>query len=335
MSVTAGIASLWDALNGKDSNLLLIDSVTGTVAGPPYVLAWSLLGLGFLFSVVATHVRRLKGEAGATFYAVLGNTAVYTVALVLFVPLSRAAFWASDELCQMMRAAGPSTDGFTLTNFLKAARMGVNAYVDASRVGGGAFNPLGMLFGAGGVAWLNVKLLIFDFSAFMAFFGAYLATWDIRQLQIMMFNVLFCFGPLLIALASFGLPSFQLWIRGLLEVVSWGLAATVVRLSSWDLISRYVSGALTKGEVGFREMVTVLTMLSFMTGMMFAIPIVASRFFGFGEVSALAGAQVNSWAGSLGQFFASSAYSGRDDLGVQPVAPSSSNGASGARPGDA
>jgi hypothetical protein len=331
MSATSGIVSLWDALSGQDSNLLLIDSVVGTVATPLYELAWSLLGLGFLFSVVLTFIRRIRGEAGATFHAVVANTVVYGVALALFVPLSRTAWWASDQLCQAMKEASPSMPRFDMETFLMAARLGVNAYTDAAQSGGGSLNPLGMLFGAGGITWLSVKLLIFDFSAFMSFLGAYFATWDVRQGQIMMFNVLFCFGPLLIALASFGLPCFQLWIRGLLEITSWGLTATIVRLSSWDLISRYATAVLAKGQIGFREMLTVLTMLSFMTAMMFAVPIMASRFFGFSQMSALAGTRVNSWAGPLGRFFAGAGYSGQNDTGVQPVAPQPSTAS---RPGD-
>jgi hypothetical protein len=250
----------------------LFDTVIGGPAAAPYAVGWALLLVGTLASLALGQVRTMKGSPGAN-AEVLARFVLGAVGLGLFTFISKVVWWATQSLAHSIY---PDTKLQAMGRMLAAMAGRFREHSFSFSVTGfaeGLRDSFVMLCGL--TSWLL----------------GLLAHWQIQQTQQAVYNVIFCFGPILIGLSGFGLPTARIWLTSLLEVSSWSITAAVLYHGISSQIESY---AADPGAVMSTRFLDVTNTLVFFSSMMVVIPVVTGRLLGMsalGDIGRAVGGQ--------------------------------------------
>jgi hypothetical protein len=279
---------------GFGQTLTDTDRIAAIIKGPAagmYTAGWLLLALGL---AIGTGWEQLKVFSGQppNHGQVVARALVAAAALGAYRPLCASVWnisvWLADSICSEQELTA-------LGLFMKTALVQAFTALFKDNV---LFAPASII--------RNGVLSVF--MTFMAW-GVTFAVDAIRVVQVVIFNVVFMFGPIALGLHVMGFRTGQLWLTGLLEICTWNITIAIV---TWTLGHRMADQLVRNAGQGafqfdwwrdFKEVTFLATLILF-------VPVITSRFFGFaalGEVSKAAlGADTNmaiastlmSWGGS-------------------------------------
>lgn len=302
-----------------DTGFGVFDTVVGGPAAVPYAVGWSLLGVGTVWSLLVAQVQIMSSKRTDP-VAVVVNSGVLAVALGAYAFICRAVWWGTQSIAHEIfpdsRLAGL---GEVLKSVFSSQRKGTGSTI------------------------LNVTQTIkdgmVDFAALMAWVTAVVSHWQIQNLQRGVYNVVFIFGPLLIGLAAFGLPTLRVWVMALFEVSSWSITAAALYYGLQTQFEKY-SQESTTSSVLDPQFLEVMSNLAFLSMLMIVVPVVTGRLLGSATLGELArmNPEGNSFADRIASRIRQSASSTGDAPDPQSGVPgrqsSSKEHNSRRRPGD-
>ena len=241
-----------------------------------YVAGWGLLGLGLVIGTGWEQLRSIGGQP-PNHAQVLSRALVSAAALGCYVPFCKSVWNVSAYLAQTILSPD-QVDWLSLCFKTLIAQ---------------AFTFLGKdqdpLFGFVSIARNGLLALFMDF----LLFGVSFVTDGIRALQVSVFNVVFMFGPICLALHVTGFRTGQLWLTALLEVCAWNITIAIV---TYGVIYRVETQIVKNAQAGalefdwWRDMKEV----TFLAGLILFVPVLTSRFFGFAALGELSRATLGS-----------------------------------------
>jgi hypothetical protein len=243
----------------------LFDTVIDGPASACYGVGWALWAVGVVFSLVNAQFNLLRGR-GSSFAEVLGRSALGAVALGLFTFISKAVWWAAQGLAVSIY---PDTKMQAFGKVLAGVAMQFQNY---------SFSLTGAIAGlrdsfvllAGVASWLV----------------ALLGHWEMQQVQRGVYNVVFAFGPLLIGLSAFGLPTGTVWFTALMEVSSWSITMAVIYRGIADQMSAYFADAQSQSFLSL-HFLDVVENCVFLASMTVVVPVVTGRLLGLSALGEL------------------------------------------------
>ncbi len=248
-----------------------ITSITQAPVAGLYKTAWALALLCFVIAIGREQARVFGGETPRPM-AALGRTAVVVLALALYGPFCQFVWnvsaWIAEGIVSEEEVNGLALAFKTLVVHAFTAVMG----------GNGDYGGLLMSTLRNAILGLCMDLMIW---------GVSWAVDAIRIVQVCLFNVTVMFGPICLALHVSGLRTGQIWLMALLEICAWNITIAIV---FWTLQHRIASEFL---DIARQSLVQFdwwrdMKELSFMASLIFFVPIITARFFGFaalGEIS--------------------------------------------------
>ncbi len=200
----------------------LFNTVLTGPASLPYWVGWGLLALGFAVRIALANLRLAAGEPPEFGRIVLD-------AFLAMLGLSSYSFFP-----HWIWAAGQSL-AYRIYPSSKMEALGGLLAQAAARFQDYSFSVLDVGRGLKDGAVLITALL----SWLMALIGHL----EIQTFQSVAWNVLFCFGPMLIGASAFGIPTARTWLNGLIQISSWSLAAAVVYATIGSTLEKYLLDA--------------------------------------------------------------------------------------------
>ena len=241
-----------------------------------YVAGWGLLGLGLVIGTGWEQLRSFGGQP-PNHAQVLSRALVSAAALGCYVPFCKSVWNVSAYLAQTITSPDQ-------VNWLSLCFKTLIAQ---------AFTFLGKdqgpLLGLVSIARNGLLALFMDF----LLFGVSFVTDGIRVLQVSVFNVVFMFGPICLALHVMGFRTGQLWLTALLEVCAWNITIAIV---TYGVVYRVETQIVKNAQAGalefdwWRDMKEV----TFLAGLILFVPALTSRFFGFAALGELSRAALGS-----------------------------------------
>lgn len=243
----------------EDSGFGVFDTVIGGPAAVPYAVGWALLIVGTLWSLLVAQIQTMSGKK-ADPVAIIVNSGVLAAGLGLYAFICRTIWWGTQTIAhEIFPESRLSALGSSLKAIFQTARK------------------------AGGSNVLNIAQTIkdgmVDFAALMSWMTAIVSHWQIQNLQTGVYNVVFIFGPLLIGLAAFGLPTARVWVMSMFEVSSWSITAAALYYGLASQFEKYTRDAATASFLDMRFL-NVMSNLSFLSLMMLVVPVVTGRLLG-------------------------------------------------------
>lgn len=283
----------------------LFDTVVGGPAAVPYAVGWALLITGTLWSLLGSMLKNISGQKNDPL-AVWLNSAVLAVGLSLYAFITKAVWWGTQSIAQ----------GIFPDDRMQALGKALKTIAQHQRVSTGS-NVLDV--------GQKIKDSIVEMSGLASWALAMLSHWSIQQTQRGVFNVVFIFGPLLIGLAAWGLPTGRVWLMALFEVSSWSISAAALYFGLQTYFDRYM-GEIQSTSVLDTNWLDTVSGLIFLSMMMAIVPIITGRLLGaatLGELSRISG----------GSSMADSMANGlRSRMASASSAPDPASGTSGSRP---
>jgi len=283
----------------------LFDTVVGGPAAVPYAVGWALLITGTLWSLLGSMLKNISGQKNDPL-AVWLNSAVLAAGLSLYAFITKAVWWGTQSIAQ---AIFPD-------DRMQALGKALKTIAQHQRVSSGS-NILDV--------GQKLKDGLVEMSGLASWALAMLSHWSIQQTQRGVFNVVFIFGPLLIGLAAWGLPTARVWLMALFEVSSWSISAAALYFGLQTYFDRYM-GELQSTSVLDGSWLDTISGLFFLSMMMAIVPIITGRLLGaatLGELSRISG----------GSSMADSMASGlRNRMASASAAPDPASGTSASRP---
>jgi hypothetical protein len=299
----------------------LFDTVIGGPAAVPYAVAWSLVAVGTVFATIVEKSQVFVAGGRPNIGKVVVQSATAALALVLFVPISKGVWWATQSVAYSIY---PDT-----------AFQGLGRALTAI---GRRFQSYSFSFSVTNVVQ-GIKDSLVSVSALSAYAKALLAHYQLKEIQSGVYNVVFVFGPLLIGLSAFGLPTLRIWITALLEVSSWSITCSVLYLGITTQLQNYMKGPVEADPSLFSStFLDAMNSLSFLASLMIVVPIVTARLLGMQALGELGRVMPGStWAGRLGRWVGSfQTYGPQIDPSLQSQSPPTRRYSAPAqrRPGD-
>jgi hypothetical protein len=247
-----------------------MDEITSGPAAVPYAVGWSLVALGFVFSLSLQQTAALSGKK-PDHGAVIGRAMLAAIALASYKLITQSAWWGCSTLANQIYDTGHREQmGVLMESFV--TRTWTTAAANYIPV-------VGQLY--------NIRNLAVDFLMGFCLWASSFALDGLNTVQVCVYNVLYCFGPLMIGLSVFGLPTGQIWLTAVLEICSWSITGSIVQMTMYTRFVRQFHDATTQGLLNF-EWWDALKEMGFLTSLVFAVPILTSRLLGMtalGELS--------------------------------------------------
>ncbi|NTX67628.1 hypothetical protein HUA74_43975 [Myxococcus sp. CA051A] len=276
------------------------------LSGPavvPYAVGWALLIAGSVFSWVLGQQKWIGGEPSSP-YRPLALLLVGSALLATFVPLSSAVWWGTSEI----------SDGILEEAKWITLRDDFTRFGERLKQYWWSPGPGGVLF------WANLKDNFVAFSASVSLGLAMLAREQLEYLQVVLFNVIFTFGPMMIGLSAFGLPTARIWMVALLEISSWSITSAVLYSAITARMRQYMELTATQGVLD-TEFLSIVSICVFMSSMTFVVPVVTGRLLGISALGELANATAgNDMTKRLANFLQSTVNSSSNP--ISPTGPS-------------
>ena len=258
-------------------DLQLFDTVVSGPAAVPFSVGLSLVAVGTVFSVIVEQRKVFITGDVPNIAKVKVQAVTCVIALVLFVPISKGVWWAAQNIAV---AIYPDSAMQSLASSLQAiaARFQTLTTSRAS-IANAVTNPIGF-------AGQALKDSAVSFAAMMAQLLLLLAHCQLRNIQAGLYNVVFCFGPLLIGISAFGLPTLRIWIMALVEVSSWSITAAVLYFGVSTQLASYMQSAISTDLLDTRFL-DAINNLVFLSSLMLVVPVVTGRLLGMATLGEL------------------------------------------------
>jgi hypothetical protein len=253
----------------NDNDFGLFNTVIGGPAAAPYTVGWALLLVGTLWSLLVEQLKATRGER-AEHSSVIAQALVAAIALGSFTFVSRAVWWAAQTLAHEIYPDS-KMDAFRKLLTLSALRFRDFSF-SLTSIGTGLRDGLVMIVGM--QAWLL----------------AFLAHWQLQKVQACVYNVIFCFGPILLGLSAFGLPTARVWLTALIEVSSWSITAAVVYYGVDSSLTQYLNVDANEQGILSTRFLDVVNNLIYLSSIMVIVPVVTGRLLGMSALGELSGA---------------------------------------------
>lgn len=159
--------------------------------------------------------------------------------------------------------------------------------------------------------------------SFLSWIFALLGHEQLQGLQANFWNILYCFGPLLLAASMLGIPSARVWFSCLIQVSVWSVAVAVVYLTIGDSLTHYLEQARDLPLLD-TQFISVINYLLCFAMLPVFVPAIVAFFVGQSTLP------IFSAAGAAPVFSGLMAYLG-SRFGASPPPPSA-QGAVGDRP---
>lgn len=282
----------------------VFDSVIGTPVAIPYAAGWSLILVGTSACLAYEQLKAVHGNQ-PDHGSVVGRAILASAALATYTFICKAVWWAAQSIALAMY---PDTEAQALGKLLGTI---ANRFKDYH------FNILELGTGLRDGAVIIV--------GFLSWISAYLTHHQLQQVQVCVYNVIFAFGPLLIGLSCFALPTLRVWITALLEVSSWSITAAVVYRGISSQLQAY--GQIAQNEpLLSTKFLDVISTMVFLSSLMIVVPVVTGRLLGSATLGELGRANYGNTAAQ---------WLGDRIRGMQPEGPRAAASTSTPRPGDA
>lgn len=268
----------------QHGNYGLFDTV---LTGPPatsYWVAWPLLGLCTAIRIALAHWKKATNQEPQF------NVIIYELGLAV------AALGMYSYLAQWVWAAGQNL-AVAIYPESKMEALGELLQQVSARFRDYSFSFFDVAKGAKDSAVVIV--------GFLSWLFALLGHEQLQGAQAIVWNVLYCFGPLLLAASMLGLPSGRVWLSCLVQVSCWSVATAVVYRTIGDSMATYLLEAKNLPLLDTRFL-DVITNLIFLALLPLMVPGLVAYFIGQSVAplfSAAAGQQfVTGIAGAVGSF---------------------------------
>lgn len=260
----------------------LIETVLNGPAAFPYRLAWVLLVVGTLVSLIRAQLSVTSGRPVSPL-AVFSRSLVTAAVLGCYTYVAKIIWWSGAALANQMFNEAERLD------LAKLLTSQIGLYINT-------FTPVGL---AGGI-FNGIGDSVLSLVGLLAAVAAVLSRMQLQTLQVCIYNVLFAVGPLLIAMDAFGLNTLRIWLTAALEVSSWSITSAVIQLTLHSTMLRYINDIRGHSLTFDSRWLDVLDQYVFLASLMLIVPIISARFFGFSALGELAAAQVHTFAGNIG-----------------------------------
>jgi hypothetical protein len=251
----------------SDTGFGVFDTVIGGPAAVPYSVGWALLIVGTVWSLIVVQAKNMMGQR-ADPLSVWVTSAILACGLGLYTFLSRMVWWATQSIAHEIF---PQTRLTALGNALKSVAQHHRASTGAATLDIAQRLKDGIVEAVGSLTWMI----------------AIVSHWQIQHIQQGVYNVVFVFGPLLVGLAAFGLPTARVWVMALFEVSSWSITAAALYYGLETQFTRYLNetAATNLFDTHFLD---VMANLFFLSMMMIIVPVVTGRLLGSATLGELA-----------------------------------------------
>jgi hypothetical protein len=293
----------------------LFDTVIGGPAAVPFAIGWALLTLGTVWGFTRNQLNAIRGQP-RPHADVLVNTAVHAALLGSYTYVARWIWVGTQSIASSIY---PDTKLQVLLGMLKELATRFQQYT--------------FTFSIANVAQ-GIKDSLVSAVAATSMILALVSHYQIQQLQAGVYNVVFMFGPLLIGIGAFGIPTARIWFMAMLEVSSWSITAATLYYGLSSTFSSYLaqtSGATSLLDTRFLDAINALVFLS--TAMMI-VPILTGRLLGSSALGELARVQASNttWAAQIGSWMSSHQPDAPRADSARPARPTAP--AHAQRPGD-
>jgi hypothetical protein len=268
-----------DATQSVNQILQVFTDVTTGPAAVPYAVGWGLLVTGLIFSVIV-ELSKIATTKKPDIGAVVVDVSFAAIMLASYKAVCSGVWWATQSLA---KAIYPDGHLVALGKMLHGVSDRFQHYTTSFSI-------------------TNISQAIKDSLvsgvAMMSWALAVLSHWQIKQIQVAVFNVIFCFGPLLIGLSAWRLPTLRIWLTSLLEVSCWSITAAVLYFGLESQFQRYLD-VTSQAQANFFDpaFLDAINGLIFLSSFMIIVPIVTSRLLGMGTLGELGRASnQSSWA---------------------------------------
>ena len=252
----------------NSTELGLFDTVTSGPGAVTYGVGWALLALGTVFSLLLQQLAVAQGKK-PDYPLVIARSAMAAVALGLFAFISQAVWSGTQSIAYGIY---PETKLSALGKLLSVSATRFQDY-NLSVFGLGSALKDGAVVLTGLASWLL----------------ALIAHWQLTNVQIAVYDVVFCFGPLMLGLSCFGLPTGRVWLTALLEVSSWSISMAVVYAAIDGQVTQYLSEA-HKVPLLDSRFLDVINMLVFLSSLPLIVPVITGRLLGMSALGELSNA---------------------------------------------
>lgn len=236
----------------------LFDTV---LSGPPatsYWLSWPLLGLCTAIRIALAHWKKATNQDPQF------NIIIYELAL------AAAALGAYSYLAQWIWAAGQNL-AVAIYPESKMEALGELLLQVSGRFRDYSFSFFDVAKGAKDGAVVAV--------GFLSWLFALLGHAQLQGAQAVVWNCLYCFGPLLLAASMLGIPSGRVWLSCLIQVSCWSVATAVVYRTIGDSLAVYLLEAKDLPLLDTR-FIDVITNLIFLAVLPLMVPGLVAYFVG-------------------------------------------------------
>lgn len=243
----------------------LFNTVLNSPASAPYAVGWALILMAIL---VGTIYEQLKAATGgrADHGSVIMRAVLAAFLLAPYTFLARATWWAAQTIALQIY---PDAKLQALGKFLGILASRFRDYhFSVLELGTGIRD--GLVLTVGLASWLLTLL----------------AHSELEQIQVVVFNVIFVFGPLLIGLSAFGLSTARIWITSLLAISSWSITVAVIYRSVEDQLV-YYAGIASQDTFLQGHYWDVVQHLVFISSLMFIVPSITGLLLGVGTLAEL------------------------------------------------
>ncbi|WP_163778713.1 conjugal transfer protein TraG [Myxococcus vastator] len=252
----------------------LIHTILSGPAVVPYGVGWALLILGTVVSAGLNQLTFLGGKNEPP-GIVLSRLIIGAILLTSFTWISQSIWWGTSEIADTIFQ---EAEYFSMRDDLGRFSGRLQKYWWSPGPGGAFF-------------WASMKDNFVSLIATVSLGIALLAREQLEMLQVVLFNVIFCFGPMLIGLSTFGIPTARIWVIALLEICSWSVTSAVLYASINTRLTEYVRNAGDQ-DLTNTDFLNVIGIFVFMSSMTLVVPVVTGRLLGISTLGELANATV-------------------------------------------
>ena len=229
---------------------------------------WLLIGLGLALGTAWEQLKVFRGQAPQP-GAVVVRALIAAAVLGSYGPLCKTIWNITAELGISIQS---DADKLDLALGMKVIFTQV---ITALKVDNVLFAPISIVRN-GILSW------------FVAFLGWFLvwAVDAIRVAQVVVFNVVYAFGPIALGLYVFGLRTGEIWMTALLEICSWNITMAIVGATFQNRIARLLLDLAGAGALE-TDWWTDMKEVTFLSSLILFVPVLTSRFFGFSALGQL------------------------------------------------
>jgi hypothetical protein len=263
--------------------LRVFTDVTDGPAAVPYAVGWGLLVCGVIFSVIVEMSKIATSSKKPDVGEVIVSGSFAAIMLASYKAVCAGVWWATQGVA---KAIYPDDHLETLGKMLGQIAERFQHYT--------------LTFSVTQIAQ-GIKDSLVSVTAMASWALAVLSHWQIKQVQVNVYNVVFCFGPLLIGLSAWKLPTLKIWLTSLLEVSSWSITSAVLYFGLQSQFQRYLTTAnQSTPNILDTRFLDAINGLIFLSSFMVIVPVVTGRLLGMGALGELGRvSNHSSWAAGM------------------------------------